>query len=98
MGLAHWSKQIFGGSQHQIRARFKAMEALTNYGGGQNRSFIADLKEEINSLLLSNEIHWKQRSRNTWLKEGDCNTKFFHKSATQRQRTNKIEEIGRAHV
>ena len=52
MGLAHWSKQIFGGSQHQIRARFEAMEALTNDGGGQNKSFITDLKEGINSLLL----------------------------------------------
>ena len=93
MGLAHWSKQIFGGSQHQIRARFEAMEALTNDDGGQNRSLITDLKEEINLLLPSDEIHWKQRSRNTWLKEGDCNTKFFHNSATQRQRTNKIEGL-----
>ena len=36
---------------------------------------------------------WKQRSRNTYLQEGDCNTKFFHSKASSRYHRNTIEGL-----
>ncbi|XP_059623170.1 uncharacterized protein LOC132266333 [Cornus florida] len=41
------------------------------------------------------EISWHQKSRALWLKEGDRNTKFFHKLANASRRCN---HVGRIHV
>ena len=36
---------------------------------------------------------WLQRSRITWLKEGDRNTKFFHRKAQWRAKKNRINKL-----
>lgn len=51
---------------------------------------IRKLRAEINETLLREEIMWNQRSRALWIKWGDRNTKFFHATASQRHRKNRI--------
>ena len=39
------------------------------------------------------EIHWRQLSRELWLKEGDRNTGFFHRMANAHRRNNSLDRI-----
>ncbi|KAK5770841.1 hypothetical protein PVK06_046997 [Gossypium arboreum] len=54
------------------------------------------LEEMVNAKLQMNmevdreEIYWEQRERANWLKNGDRNTAFFHKFASQRKWLNHI--------
>ena len=51
------------------------------------------LRHEISILIEKEEIYWKQRSRISWLCEGDCNTKFFHVKASARRKKNLIVSL-----
>ena len=44
-------------------------------------------------MLFREELMWNQRSRALWIKCGDRNTKFFHTTANNRHRKNRIEGI-----
>ena len=43
---------------------------------------IQGLRKEINEMLTREEIMWNQRSRASWIKWGDHNTKFCHATAS----------------
>ena len=59
----------------------------------ESRSEFLHVSKELDDLLLKQEIFWRQRSRVSWLKHGDRNTKFFHSKASQRRQRNFIEGI-----
>ncbi|KAL0422180.1 UNVERIFIED_CONTAM: hypothetical protein Slati_3240900 [Sesamum latifolium] len=48
---------------------------------------------ELTKLIHQEEIFWKQRSKDHWLKEGDRNSRFFHAKANHRNRTNSIRRL-----
>jgi hypothetical protein len=52
-----------------------------------------DLSKELERLLLCEEVSWRQKSRALWLREGDKNTKFFHRVANSNRRNNSIESL-----
>lgn len=47
-------------------------------------------------LLDKQEIYWRQRAKQHWLREGDRNTRFFHRYASTRKKNNKVEKIKNA--
>ena len=50
------------------------------------------LKKEINEMMLREEMMWSQRSRALWIKCGDRNTKFFHATASNRQKRTELRD------
>ena len=52
-----------------------------------------EAKESLKKWVLMEEIHWRQLSRELWLKEGDRNTCFFHQMANAHQRNNSLDII-----
>ncbi|XP_020262570.1 uncharacterized protein LOC109838550 [Asparagus officinalis] len=45
------------------------------------------------SIIQEEEAYWSQRSRIQWLKEGDANTSFFHRTASVHKKSNYIVSI-----
>ena len=52
-----------------------------------------ELKLEVDRLAHLAEVSWRQKSRVLCLKEGDNNTKFFHKMANSHRRRDQIKSI-----
>ncbi|XP_074344566.1 uncharacterized protein LOC141683713 [Apium graveolens] len=50
-------------------------------------------RNEFHELLKRQEIYWQQRSKQFWLKDGDQNTRFFHKYASSRRRNNTVTKL-----
>ena len=48
------------------------------------------LSQELYNLVRAEESYYKQKSRIQWIREGDSNTNFFHKSVAARQSRNTI--------
>ncbi|XP_075640556.1 uncharacterized protein LOC142612338 [Castanea sativa] len=63
----------------------------------ESREEVLAASKKIDDLLFKQEIFWAQRSRVSWLKHGDRNTKFFHLKASQRHKQNFIHGIKNQH-
>ena len=50
-------------------------------------------KEAYKTWVLREEISWRHRSRELWLKEGDNNTRFFHRMANVHSRRNWLSKL-----
>ena len=48
---------------------------------------------ELEKAALLEEISWRQKSKVLYLKEGDSNTRFFHRMANSNRRNNCIENL-----
>jgi hypothetical protein len=92
--LQSWSKKTVGSVSRRIENLRKKLASINM---DPNREQVQqnkhDIEKELDSLLEQEEIYWRQRSRISWLREGDRNTKFFHQKATWRAKKNKIERL-----
>ncbi|XP_039141337.1 uncharacterized protein LOC120278673 [Dioscorea cayenensis subsp. rotundata] len=96
--LRLWAKENFGASNIHKKSLLADLNSLDTIRESRNLSEdestrFAHIQSELHILLKQEEIYWKQRSRITWLKEGDANTKYFHLLANGRRNKNFIPRI-----
>ena len=54
---------------------------------------IRAFQAKTDEIMEADELKWKQRAKEDWLKHRDKNSKFFHASVNQKRRGNKISSI-----
>ena len=59
----------------------------------QDRELEQGLVKDLIQREKQEEILWRKKSRKLWLKEGDQNTSFFHKSTVQHRQKNRINHL-----
>jgi hypothetical protein len=89
--LKSWSREKFGRVDKEIKKLNARLEWLYSHNPHLHTYEIKHVTARLDELLLREEMLWRQRSRVTWLKEGDQNTKFFHRRATWRAKKNSIK-------
>ena len=90
VALVGWSRSAFGNSRVILEEKHRELEELMGLNNVEYAEAIKKVKDDINTRLYNDELHWRQRSRSIWLQAGDKDTKFFHQRASQRRRKNHI--------
>jgi hypothetical protein len=91
--LNEWSMQKFGHVRRELEELRGELAALNQANAA--REVIRLKMERMDELLYREEMMWLQRSRISWLKEGDMNTKYFHQKAVWRARKNHVKKLKR---
>ncbi|GMI80935.1 hypothetical protein like AT1G43760 [Hibiscus trionum] len=86
---AEWNKEVYGHIGRQktlLLARIRGIELAR---GKRDSEFLIDLEKELKldlaKVLKDEESLWRQKSRNSWILDGDRNTRFFHASTIVRR-------------
>jgi hypothetical protein len=92
--LHGWSKERFGSVSKELKElRLKLEELNLKDNNNNNFSEIQRTAARMDELLHREEIMWMQRSKISWLREGDRNTTFFHRKASARAKKNRITKL-----
>jgi len=96
--LKDWNKNEFGNifeAKKVVENKIQDMNQtlITEGFEGERNEQANNHQQEWEDLCKQEEIFWRQKSRVQWLKEGDRNTRFFHRSTLEHRYHNKISTI-----
>ena len=93
-----WNRDVFG----RLKVNKKsALQQVEYWDGVESERILLEgeielkkeAKETYKKWVLLEETHWRQLSRELWLKEGDKNIGFFHRMANAHRRNNSLDRI-----
>ncbi|KAL5819042.1 hypothetical protein ACOSQ4_022884 [Xanthoceras sorbifolium] len=88
--LGRWNSLNRASLRRGINSKRLELTSLNRSVSAGSWRDIRRVEKELDDLLLQDEIYWRQRSRVSWLKFGDRNSKFFHAKASARRKFNEI--------
>ena len=72
-------QSTFGNSKEKIKGlKIKIAEIQQSAPTRENLELEASLNLELDEWLAREDMRLRQLSRELWVKEGDCNSRYFH--------------------
>lgn len=88
--LQEWGKNVTGSFKRRISHIKKILKILKGRRDPESvRKYHEELKN-LSEVYIQQEVFWKQRSKQLWIREGDSNNKYFHATAKTRRKVNHI--------
>ncbi|KAL8536611.1 hypothetical protein ACS0TY_011982 [Phlomoides rotata] len=96
--LKGWSREAFGSLHFKMESQRETIERLDRFDevfGLEEEEVIKRNKigAELKRNMIWNEKNLFQKAKSKWLKEGDVNSKFFHRWINKRIKVNGIEGL-----
>ncbi|RVX18958.1 Transposon TX1 uncharacterized 149 kDa protein [Vitis vinifera] len=96
--IKSWNREVFGRVEVNKNLALQQVEFWDRMESGRSLTereseLKIEAKEAFKNWVLLEETHWRQSSRELWLREGDKNTGFFHRMANAHRRNNSMDKI-----
>jgi hypothetical protein len=91
--LLEWGGHKFGKEEELIKEKSAQLAALQSKECPAVATQIKALQRELDELLEFEDMKWKQRAKQHWLRFGDRNTAFYHSWVQHRKRINRIRSV-----
>ncbi|XP_041011395.1 uncharacterized protein LOC121255185 [Juglans microcarpa x Juglans regia] len=79
--------------QRALNIKTDLLRSLQASNTGLDNDHIRVLQKEFDASLEEVDLKWCQRAKQKWLKDGNRNTKFFHKCASVKKQKNLIQKL-----
>lgn len=91
--LSEWGKEITCSFKSRIKHHKTVMEETKGRRDSRSVQQYIDSSKQLTEAYSQQEVFWKQRSKQLWLREGNHNSKFFHSSTESRRKRNIITSL-----
>lgn len=92
--MIEWDRNQFGNVKAELAHLRQELGLIQKNSLDESSIFRQkEIMARLDVLMKREETMWHQRSRVSWMKDGDRNTSYFHKKNERRRRQNEIKKI-----